>query len=287
MNVFGFNGTDKREGDTIYADGKRFMTAQIDGATVNEYGALLRGIDEAYKQPQMMSAIKSISASLALCLFAFFLYHMEVFYVENLFTRAILPKICFVVCLLLWLIFGIAVKKRMRESAANPELEKKKERLDELTAQIKERLEIPDGAERVDVLYYPYKVTNEKEHMASLGYFNMPNFVFVKDDMLCLANMTDKFSFPLDGIAGISEVSKKIPLLTWNKEKAYNDKQYKRYKIIRNNIGVYWCKPYYLLQVSEGYEIMIMPYDLCAYEKLIPNFRKLLSGSALEKEKGL
>lgn len=285
MNVFGFNGTDKREGDTIYADGKRFMTAQIDEATVNEYEALLRGIDEAYKQPKMMSAIKNISAIIAMCLFLFVLCHMEVFYVENLFTRAISLKICFAVCLLSWLMLETAVKKRIKESVINPEFEKKKERLDELTAQIKERLEIPEGAERVDVLYYPYKVKNGKERMTSLGYYNMPNYVFVKDDMLCLANMADKFSFSLDGIAGIRKVSKKIPLLSWNKGKPYNDKQYKRYKIIRNNIGVYWCKPYYLLQVSEGYEMMIMPYDLCAYEKLIPNFRKLLSGSAPEKEK--
>lgn len=287
MNVFGFNGTDKREGDTIYADGKRFMAAQIDEATVNEYRELLRGINEAYKPPQMMNAIKSISAYLALCLFAFFLCHMEVFYSENLFTRAILPKICFAVCFLSWLILGIAVKKRIKESVTNPELEKKKERLDELTAQIKERLEIPEGAERVDVLYYPYKVKNGKERMIGLGYYNMPNFVFVKDGMLCLANLTDKFSFSLDGIAGISKVSKKIPLLSWNKGKPYNDKQYKQYKIIRNNIGVYWCKPYYLLQVSEGYEMMIMPYDLCAYEKLIPGFRQLLQGFAPEKEKDL
>lgn len=214
MNVFGFNQTDKREGDTIYADGRQFMAAQIDEATVNEYEELLRGINEAYKPPKMMNAIKSIFAFLALCLFAFFLCHMEVLYAENLFTRAILPKICFAFCLLTWLILGIAVKKRMKESVTNPELEKKKERLDELTVQIKERLEIPEGAERVDVLYYPYKVTNEKEHMTSPGYYNMPNFVFVKDGMLCLANLTDKFSFPLDGIAGISEVNKKIPLLS-------------------------------------------------------------------------
>lgn len=125
MNVFGFNQTDKREGDTIYADGRQFMAAQIDEATVNEYEELLRGINEAYKPPKMMNAIKSISAFLALCLFAFFLCHMEVFYAENLFTRAILPKICFAVCLLTGLILGIAVKKRMKESATNPELEKK------------------------------------------------------------------------------------------------------------------------------------------------------------------
>lgn len=65
---------------------------------------------------------------------------------------------------------------------------------------------------------YPM-VANGKERMTDPGYYNMPNFVFVKDDMLCLANMVEKFSFPLDGIAGISKVSKKIPLLSWNKGK--------------------------------------------------------------------
>ena len=162
MNVFGFNGTDQREGDTIYADGKQFMSAQIDEATVNEYGALLRGIDEAYKPPKMMSAIKNISAILALCLFMFFLCHMEVFYAEYLFTRAMSPKICFTVCLLSWLILRIAVKKRMKESVTNPELEKKKERLDELTAQIKERLEIPEGQSGLTCCFIHIRLKMEK-----------------------------------------------------------------------------------------------------------------------------
>ena len=59
--------------------------------------------------------------------------------------------------------------------------------------------------------------------------------IIYSDGRLCLANMTDKFSIPLDRI---KRGPQKIPLLSWNKEKAYNDKQNKQYKIIRNNIGV-------------------------------------------------
>lgn len=265
--------TDIKDGEKVFINGKDFMSEEIDDSLVGEYESELNNLKKFLTPPKGSSAIKGISGWAAVISGFILCFNIEVFYPENFFNKGLLLKSCFFFSLLLWIVLFIVVSKRIDANVKNTEYKEKKDKLNGIIGRIKEQLGIPEDAAEVDVMRYAYKMKKGRESLTCLGYYNSLYYIFAKENCLCISNLKCKFSFPFTQVTGIHKINKKIPFLYWNKLEPYNDRKYRKYKIIRNNIGVYYCKPYYALQLNDAgkeYEIFIMPYDLEKYVGLLP-----------------
>lgn len=272
-NIFGMDLTDKKNGETVFINGRNFVTEEIDDSLAEEYESELNNIKKSLTLPKSRSTMKTISGWIAVISGFILCWNIEVLYPEYLLNKALIWKLCFIFFLLLWIILSIIISKSMKANIKSMEFKEKNDKLDEIVDRIKEQLDIPEDAAEVDVMRYTYKIKKDREVLTGLGYRNLLYYIFIKENCLCISNLKCKFSFPLIQITGIRKINKQIPFLYWNKLEPYNDRKYKQYKIIRNNIGIYYCKPYYALQlkdIDKEFEIFIMPYDLEAYIGLLP-----------------
>lgn len=136
-------------------------------------------------------------------------------------------------------------------------------------------LGVPEDTENVDVLMFRYKVKDgvavPVDTMQQVTKFtNIDLRAFVKDGHLCLADLSNVYSFRLDSMKSITKINKRVHFPTWNKEVKHNELMYKPYKItLKDNI--YSTKPYYVLTFEkdgEEYGIYFPPYELSTFERL-------------------
>ena len=93
----------------------------------------------------------------------------------------------------------------------------------------------------------------------------MPTALLRENDNLCLATVGEVYAFPIANIKKIKEINKRITVGGWNKEESYDSKEYKKYKITANNMGILFFKPYYSIIVNNGiedFEILVPSYDI-------------------------
>ena len=138
-------------------------------------------------------------------------------------------------------------------------------------AQAARELGAPGDAREIDLICYRYRMKNGGETVRAAGgmipYINIPGYVFLEGEMLSLTDCTTKFSLPLERIAGIRTVKRRLMVPAWNKETPYNKGIYKKYRMTVNSMGLLFFKPYYVLSLAdsgETYEWFLAPYDLDA-----------------------
>lgn len=88
--------------------------------------------------------------------------------------------------------------------------------------------------------------------------------LYVEDSKLHLGDAHELYAIPLSYIKKISIINKKISVFGWNKDAAYNSKEYKQYKITANNYGVLFFKNYCSILINDGieeFEIMVPTYE--------------------------
>ena len=128
-------------------------------------------------------------------------------------------------------------------------------------------LGIPKDSKYIDVLTFSYKIKDGKEKPIAplFQYLNFELHLFRENDNLCLATVGEVYAFPIANIKKIKEINKRITVGGWNKEEAYNSKEYNKYKIVANNMGILFYKQYYSIVISKGdedFEILVPNYDI-------------------------
>lgn len=171
----------------------------------------------------------------------------------------------------LFIIGRIKNKKVMNEENADEQLEA----LDNVADRAFAELEIPSGAILTDVLLFKYTIKDGviKPKTGALdvsAYINFEMRAYLRDFNLCLADVENVYSFPLESLRRITTVKKRITVPNWNKEEDYNKGIYKQYKIGANQYG-YSVKPYHILELErdgEVYGIYFPSYELPTFESL-------------------
>lgn len=172
-------------------------------------------------------------------------------------------------------ILGIFKHQRKKKAENSEETKLEERRVQALETSSYQTLGVPETATDVDVLTFRYKVKNGESkavHTIFADYANTHVKAFVRDGMLCLADLSQCVSIPLDEIRDIQGVKRKISVFGWNKQTPFNKGVYQPYKITENNMGGVFFKSYCIVTVDhngETYEIFLPPYEQPVIEKMI------------------
>ena len=135
-------------------------------------------------------------------------------------------------------------------------------RLEQLDKNVKEELQISSEIMRIDVLQCVYRIHKNKK--ISDRYECIDTLLYVKEDALCFIHNGKEISIPFMDIRSVQKVKKNISVSRWNKQEAYNDKRYKKYRITIDKQGMYCFNKYYSLSIVSlwgEYEILIPEYE--------------------------
>lgn len=277
-NVFGINITDNKSNES--PDGEVFVTAKISDA---QQKALDREFENAEKAdekkdlPFLLSILYYLTLAAAACCVAGVakgLSRGEVGFAQA-YRNA--PAVFWIggVCAVVAAVLGIFKHLRKKKVENSEETKLEEHRVQTLEASNYLTLGVPETATDIDILTFRYKIKNGELKPATLAVANYANAqlkAFVRDGMLCLADLSQCVSIPLDEITGIENIQKRITVLGWNKPTACNQGEYKPYKITTDNMGVLHFKSYCAVTVNhngETFEISLPPYEQPVIEKMI------------------
>ena len=273
--IFGFDVTDDKNSDKIYAD--YFISKKLDGETLKQLEDAKEALDtsvEKSKLPLFVRVFRYVALLYGLLIVGSML-RADISLLE---TIRRVPVLCISGILALILggaLWAFAVIKEKRAF----KLENMQEKIDNLESagdKASRELGIPENAYVIDVLVSNYTVKNDKVKLytpplAYTPFINVPMRAYFVDNKLCLADAETVFSFPL-GILGVGRrINKKAILPQWNKDEPYNKGEYKQYNLKISDAGIH-VKPYYVLEVKHGCEtlgIYFPCYERYVFENLI------------------
>lgn len=131
-------------------------------------------------------------------------------------------------------------------------------------------LGVPQNAKDVDVIAITHRWKNGKMKIHTKGmemspYTNVPFKVFVKDNKLCFADLSDRYEISLDQLKTLRSVKKPVTPVGWNKDEAPNEGFYKSYKLGVDQYNRIHMKRHGLLEFrhnGEDWAVWLPPYEL-------------------------
>lgn len=277
-NVFGINITDNKSNES--PDGEVFVTAKISDAQQKALDRMIETTEQTEEKkdlPLPLHLLYYLSLTAAVCCVGGVVKGLSRGKVSLAQAYQNAPAVFWIggASIVLAVILGIFKHLRKKKVENSEETKLEEHRVQTLEASNYLTLGVPETAADLDVLTFRYKIKNGEVKPATLAVANYANAqlkAFVRDGMLCLADLSQCVSIPLDEITGIESVQKRITVLGWNKPTAYNQGEYKPYKITTDNMGVLHFKSYCAVTVShngETYEIFLPPYEQPVIEQLI------------------
>ncbi len=176
-------------------------------------------------------------------------------------------------CFAAWLVLFLWEKRRQKQVAESPELKELNENADRFLAEAKAALHIPENAVDLDVFGERFILKNgEPKHKSLDGfsdYLNLDLFAFAEDGSLFLASAEAVWEIPLTALRS-AERTKKLSFAGWNKQKPYNHKDYRKYKVTVNQFGMYFarCWRVNILDSKGEFYLLIPEYDADAFSAL-------------------
>lgn len=182
----------------------------------------------------------------------------------------------YAVCLVAWVILKVISVKKEKETLNTDTGENVVRKLESVSKSIYSDLDVPETAETVDILAFTYKMKDGEPKAKEAGfnptpYLNIEVKAFIENDNLILADLENKYAFPLSSLKAIHKVNKNISVPGWNKEENPKKGKYKEYKLGVDDYGCVHFKPYYILEVlhnGESWGIYFPSYELPAFTKL-------------------
>ncbi|MDE5563140.1 MAG: hypothetical protein K2J01_06320, partial [Clostridiales bacterium] len=181
-----------------------------------------------------------------------------------------------VVCLAVAIALHVWERKRVKRVESTEEYKTALDGCDNMHNGCYEELGVPEGADSLDVLCFPYKLNRkgkEKNGCQFAQYVPINYKIFKQDDSLCFADVNDLIQIPLSAVKDANYVPKTVTFYGWIKDDKFNSEKYKPYKIRANNVGALFMKGYIsvnLLLDGEEKEIIIPLYEQDVIEKYVP-----------------
>lgn len=178
------------------------------------------------------------------------------------------------ICLPIWGVLKFLAHRKKKAVLAQDSSQQTLSRADGVTRAIYAELGLPEDTVDVDILMFRYKEKDGQIKFTESGMttcFN-PEFKLYKDEThFYLLNLDGKYAFPLSAVRNLQKVDKRISIPSWNKSVPFYKGIYKPYKLTRNNMGMIFCKPYYILELEidgETWGIYFPSYEFPAFEQL-------------------
>lgn len=266
-NVFGIRkGAEK-------IDGEQFVDRVIEERLANEIDDICENIgttEKGSRLPVWITIIAYVAlfvGALGLMRFISDWIETESFSYVLSAQPALLPVA--LLGLLIWACIFLIGKLKYRNVADSAVYNNLETQSEKAVSASNEQLRIPADAKKIDVFTYPYQIKKGKERPLSpllpFRYLNTEVSLFREGEALCFADVEAVVKIPFENIVEVVQISKRATVSGWNKQVAFNNGEYRKYKLRANGMGVLFIKPYYSVRINkngEDFEILIACYDI-------------------------
>lgn len=272
--IFGFDITEDKNNDKSYAE--LFKSKSLSEDTASELEQKRDSLETTINKsrlPIIPRVIMWVGAFYVLMVFGAFL-KADISFNEAM-RNAPIMFICGFVALIVSSVIFIIGRHKKNKVLEEDNADEKIKDLDGVSDRAFSELGVPANAIPTDILVFRYTVKDGSPKpktgaFDSTPYLNFEMQAYLSNYNLCLADVENVYSFPLESLRRITTVKKRYIVPSWNKEEKYNKGIYKQYKIGLNQYG-YSCKPYYILELEkdgETYGIYFPCYELPTFEAL-------------------
>jgi hypothetical protein len=270
-----------------FHEGDCFIAATVSDMTRQSYVRALQSAAkklEATKLNPILRGLKTVCSWITLIVFIGTIRALGNVTIAEAFENA--PFIFWLMggCGVVWLVLTILTNRKAKTVMAAEDFNMSTRRLESEIDRVFRELQVPDDAKEVDVVQLTYRWKNGTVKISTTGsettpYTNVSLRVFRREDVLCLADLENRYELPISAMRRLKMVKKPLVIQGWNKEERLNDPFYKPYKLTMDNYERVHTKSYGLLELNHDgvdWALWLPPYEL--------NYISALTGLPITEE---
>ena len=270
-----------------FHEGDCFIAATVSDMTRQSYVRALQSAAkelEATKLNPILRGLKTVCSWITLIVFLSTIRALRNVTIAEAFENA--PFIFWLMggCGMVWLVLTILTNRKAKNVMAGEDFSMSTRRLESEIDRVFRELQVPEDAKEVDVVQLTYRWKNGTVKISTTGsettpYTNVSLRVFRREDVLCLADLENRYELPISAMRRLKMVKKPLVIQGWNKEERLNDPFYKPYKLTMDNYERVHTKSYGLLELNHDgvdWALWLPPYEL--------NYISALTGLPITEE---
>lgn len=270
-----------------FHEGDCFIAATVSDMTRQSYVRALQSAAkelEATKLNPILRGLKTVCSWITLIVFIGTIRALRNVTIAEAFENA--PFIFWLMggCGVVWLVLTILTNRKAKNVMAGEDFNMSTRRLEGEIDRVFRELQVPEDAKEVDVVQLTYRWKNGTVKISTTGsettpYTNVSLRVFRREDVLCLADLENRYELPISAMRRLKKVKKPLVIQGWNKEERLNDPFYKPYKLTMDNYERVHTKSYGLLELNHDgvdWALWLPPYEL--------NYISALTGLPITEE---
>lgn len=270
-----------------FHEGDCFIAATVSDMTRQSYERALQSAAkelEATKLNPILRGLKTVCSWITLIVFLSTIRALRNVTIAEAFENA--PFIFWLMggCGIVWLVLTILTNRKAKTVMAGEDFNMSTRRLEGEIDRVFRELQVPEDAKQVDVVQLTYRWKNGTVKISTTGsettpYTNVSLRVFRREDVLCLADLENRYELPISAMRRLKMVKKPLVIQGWNKEEKLNDPFYKPYKLTMDNYERVHTKSYGLLELNHDgvdWALWLPPYEL--------NYISALTGLPITEE---
>ena len=271
----------------IFHEGDCFIAATVSDMTRQSYERALQSAAkelEATKLNPVLRGLKTVCSWITLFGFLSTIRALRNVTIAEAFENA--PFIFWLMggCGMVWLVLTYLTNRKAKAVMAGEDFNMSTRRLESEIDRVFRELQVPEDAKEVDVVQLTYRWKNGTVKISTTGsettpYTNVSLRVFRREDVLCLADLENRYELPIAAMRRLKMVKKPLVIQGWNKEEKLNDPFYKPYKLTMDNYERVHTKSYGLLELNHDgvdWALWLPPYEL--------NYISALTGLPITEE---
>ena len=271
----------------IFHEGDCFIAATVSDMTRQSYERALQSAAkelEATKLNPILRGLKTVCSWITLFGFLSTIRALRNVTIAEAFENA--PFIFWLMggCGVVWLVLTILTNRKAKNVMAGEDFNMSTRRLEGEIDRVFRELQVPEDAKQVDVVQLTFRWKNGTVKISTTGsettpYTNVSLRVFRREDVLCLADLENRYELPISAMRRLKMVKKPLVIQGWNKEEKLNDPFYKPYKLTMDNYERVHTKSYGLLELNHDgvdWALWLPPYEL--------NYISALTGLPITEE---
>ena len=270
-----------------FHEGDCFIAATVSDMTRQSYERALQSAAkelEATKLNPLLRGIKTACQWIALLIFFGTIRSLRNVTLAEGYENAPGLFWAMAICGIVWLVLTILTNRKAKTVMAGEDFNMSTRRLEGEIDRVFRELQVPEDAKQVDVVQLTYRWKNGTVKISTTGsettpYTNVSLRVFRREDVLCLADLENRYELPIAAMRRLKMVKKPLVIQGWNKEEKLNDPFYKPYKLTMDNYERVHTKSYGLLELSHDgvdWALWLPPYEL--------NYISALTGLPITEE---
>lgn len=270
-----------------FHEGDCFIAATVSDMTRQSYERALQSAAkelEATKLNPVLRGLKTVCSWITLFGFLSTIRALRNVTMAEAFENA--PFIFWLMggCGVVWLVLTILTNRKAKNVMEGEGFGQSTRRLEGEIDRVFRELQVPEDAKQVDVVQLTYRWKNGTVKISTTGsettpYTNVSLRVFRREDVLCLADLENRYELPISAMRRLKMVKKPLVIQGWNKEEKLNDPFYKPYKLTMDNYERVHTKSYGLLELNHDgvdWALWLPPYEL--------NYISALTGLPITEE---